>query len=98
MNLQDNVNKFMDIIHNKDFKYIMIGGYAKEFDFRTYLTDIDVNIKGNKLDIKGNKLDLNIYLNTIKHNSLEYEKGEIVEGYNFTIKTNDSTIILSYFK
>lgn len=98
MNLQDNVNKFMNIIHNKDFKYIMISGYAKEFDFKTDLTDIDVNIKENKLNIKGNKLYLNIYLNTIKHNSLEYEKGKTVEGYDFTIKTNGSTIILSYFK
>ena len=91
MNLQDNVNKFMDIIHNKDFKYIMIGGYAKEFDFRTYLTDIDVNIKGNKLE-------LNIYLHDIERSSFEYKKHDSLELYDLKIKINDGLILLSYSK
>ena len=98
MDLQDNVNKFMNVIHNEKFKHILICGYVRGFDFRIGLTDIDVNIINDKLNIKGNKLEFNIYLDDIKHNSFEYRKDEILEGYELEIKTNDNLIVLSYFK
>ena len=44
MNLQDNINKFMNVINNKDSKYIVICGDVRGFDFGVSLTDIDINI------------------------------------------------------
>lgn len=98
MNLQDNINKFMNVINNKDSKYIVICGDVRGFDFGVSLTDIDINIINDKLNIKGNKLELNIYLHDIERSSFEYKKHDSLELYDLKIKINDGLILLSYSK
>lgn len=67
MTLQENINKFMEIINSKNYDYIHVSIYNMEFRSSIILNDLDVSLDVDKLEIKSNsKFNLSIKLNEIK--------------------------------
>ena len=65
--MQENINKFMEIINSKNYDSIHVSIYNMEFRSSIILKDLDVKLDVDKLEIKSNSnFNFSIKLNEIK--------------------------------
>lgn len=96
MTLQENINKFMEIINSKNYDYIHVLIYNMEFNSSINLKDLDLKLDTDRLKIKSNSdFNLSIKLNKIKEQSYESRTHDIYDrkfeenALKFKIDTSD---------